>query len=118
MAGAVAAFWFSPNLPIVDSILIFVVGFLVFGPQLLIGMSAAELSHKKAAATSNGVVSCISYLGAAVAGYPLGLVSDIWGWYGFFIVLALCCVISAAILFPLWSVKSNPAYTGEEATKA
>ena len=50
----------------------FVVGFLVFGPQLLIGMSAAELSHKKAAATSNGFVSCISYLGAAAAGYPLG----------------------------------------------
>ena len=61
MIFAVLAFWLSPNLPVVDSFLMFVVGFLVFGPQLLIGMSAAELSHKKAAATSNGFVSCISY---------------------------------------------------------
>ncbi|HEY5260015.1 MAG TPA: MFS transporter family glucose-6-phosphate receptor UhpC, partial [Rhabdochlamydiaceae bacterium] len=118
MIFAVLAFWLSPNLPLVDSFLMFVVGFLVFGPQLLIGMSAAELSHKKAAATSNGFVSCISYLGAAAAGYPLGTLTQIWGWQGFFIILVICCVVSMALLLPLWSVKSNPAYTDEEATKA
>ncbi len=118
MVFAVLAFWLSPNLPLVDSLLMFVVGFLVFGPQLLIGMSAAELSHKKAAATSNGFVSCISYLGAAAAGYPLGTLTQIWGWQGFFIILVICCAVSMALLLPLWSVKSNPAYTDEEATKA
>ncbi len=118
MVLAVSAFWFSPNIPVVDSILMFVVGFLVFGPQLLIGMAAAELSHKKAAATSNGFVGCFSYLGAAAAGYPLGIISEIWGWYGFFVVLTACCLISVALLLPLWSVKSNPAYTDEKAKEA
>jgi phosphoglycerate transporter family protein len=109
--GAIAALWFSPaHAPILDSALMFAIGFLIFGPQMLIGMAAAELSHKKAAGTATGFTGWVAYLGAASAGYPLGKMTQEWGWYGFFIVLALCGAISVLLLLPLWSIKSNPKY--------
>lgn len=100
-------FWNTPgNLPLVDSILIFLIGLLIFGPQMLIGVAAAELSHKKAAATATGFVGWIAYLGAATAGYPLGKITQDFGWEGFFVTLMACAVISTLLLFPLWNVKS------------
>ncbi len=93
-----------------DCCFMFIVGFLIFGPQMLIGMAAAELSHKKAAGTATGFTGWIAYLGAAAAGYPMGKIADVWGWYGFFIALCICGGIAVAILLPLWKIKTNPKY--------
>ena len=57
---------------------------LHFRPQMLIGMSASELSPKKAAATASGFAGWFSYIGAASAGYPLGKITQDYGWEGFF----------------------------------
>lgn len=91
-----------------DSVLIFCTGFFVFGPQMLIGISAAELSHKKAAATATGFAGLFAYLGAAMAGMPLGYVIRDMGWPSFFLTLTLCGIIASMSLLPLWSVKKNP----------
>ena len=96
----------SGNTPVIDSLLVFLVGLLIFGPQMLIGVAAAEMSHKEAAATSTGFIGWIAYLGAATAGYPLGKITQDFGWEGFFITLTACAIIATLLLFPLWSVKS------------
>lgn len=76
------------------------IGFFVFGPQMLIGLAAAEYVDKKAAGTANGFVSCWAYVGAAATGYPLGLVIDYsWNWY--YWILVACSVITFLILAPL-----------------
>lgn len=111
---AIGALWFSPANPIYDCGIMFLIGFLIFGPQMLVGMAAAELSHKKAAASANGFCGWISYLGAATAGYPLGKMTQELGWMGFFIALALCGVVSVGLLLPLWSAKSPPHLKEEE----
>jgi len=103
--GALGAFWFSPpNAPLLDAIWIFIVGFLIFGPQMLIGMVAAELAGKKAAGSANGFVNFVAYIGAATAGFPLGVVCQYFGWKGFFVAVALCGALSVALLLPLWRV--------------
>lgn len=81
-----------------------------FGPQMLVGMAAAELSHKKAAGTATGFTGWVAYLGAATAGYPISKVIETWGWYGFFVALGICGVISVFLLLPLWKIKHNPKY--------
>lgn len=88
--------------------LMFSVGFFVFGPQMLIGMAASELAHKKAAGTANGFVGWFAYLGAAVAGGPLGYVAEEMGWNGFFTILAVCGIISIMLLLPLWNARTTP----------
>ncbi len=112
---AVAALWFSPaGMPTLDFAILFMIGFLIFGPQMLIGMAAAELSHKKAAGSATGFVGWIAYLGAATAGYPLGKMTQEFGWNGFFISLGLCGIVSVMLLLPLWSIKTNPRYLRDE----
>ena len=93
--------------PIVDAIILFFFGFFIFGPQMLIGLSAAELSHKKAAATATGFAGCFAYLGAAAAGGPLGYLVKLSGWNSYIITLFVCALLGTLIVLPLWSVKTR-----------
>ncbi len=106
--AAICCFWKVSSLfPAIDSLFLFIIGFFVFGPQMLIGMAAAELSHKKAAATATGFVGWIAYIGAAFAGYPLGTITQEFGWNGYFMTLIICASCAALLLVPLWSVRSS-----------
>lgn len=104
----ITLFWyFSGNSTLTDSCIILLIGFMVFGPQMLIGMVAVELSPKQSTSTATGFVGCFAYMGAALAGYPLGVIMDTWGWNGFFWTLAIGSVISLSLLLPLWGIKEN-----------
>jgi OPA family sugar phosphate sensor protein UhpC-like MFS transporter len=108
MLFTISFFWMiPPGYPILDSISMFCIGFMIFGPQMMIGIAAAELSHKRAAATSTGFVGFFAYIGAAFAGYPLGTITQYWGWYGFNVALLICCLFSLVLLTPLWSVTAS-----------
>lgn len=101
--------------PALDAAFLFLFGFFIFGPQMLIGVAAAELSHKKAAATATGFAGCFAYLGAAAAGGPLGALMNVWGWDSYLFTLFACGVLGVAIMLPLWSVKTNPKVQPEMA---
>ncbi len=103
-----AMHWNEMNVPFLDGTIIFFIGFFIFGPQMLIGMVAAELTHKKAAATSSGFAGCFAYIGAAMAGGPLGSLISAWGWDSFFIILCGCGILAMALMSPLWSIKTTP----------
>ena len=90
--------------PFFDSLYQFCSGFFIFGPQMMIGMACAELSHKKAAATATGFAGCFAYLGAAVAGGPIGALTNFWGWEGFFLSLSVCAIFALICVLPLWSI--------------
>lgn len=108
MVFAITAFWYIPEgYQWLDSMAMFCIGFCVFGPQMLVGVAAAELTHRRAVATSNGFVSIASNIGSAVAGYPLGKIAQDYGWEGFFWAMLVCCFISVLVLMPMWSVKKN-----------
>lgn len=100
-------FFVAPSY-ILDASFLFLFGFFIFGPQMLIGMAAAELSHKHAAATATGFAGTFAYLGAAAAGAPLGAITKLWGWDSFLVALALCAAAALFLLLPLWSVKVSP----------
>ncbi len=110
--AVIAFMWKYPGgLVLMDSILIFLIGFFIFGPQMLIGMAAAELSHKKAAGTATGFTGWFAYIGAAVAGGPLGMLINRVGWSGLFITLIVCSIVALGCLAPLWKIKSNPKFS-------
>ena len=101
---------FDITVPILSVFFIFLSGFFIFGPQMLIGVASAEISHKNAAGTATGFVGCFSYLGAAFAGGPLGLMIEYYGWGAFFMVCVISGILAAGILLPIWSMKTNPKY--------
>ncbi len=122
MLLSLLAFWYYPGTSFVMSALICgMIGFFLFGPQMLIGLAAAELSHKNATGTATGFAGWFAYLGSAVAGYPLGLVAEKFGWQGFFMVMALCGVLSVLCFLPMWkatSSKFEPQAEKAEATNS
>ncbi|EPZ98997.1 MFS transporter family glucose-6-phosphate receptor UhpC [Glaesserella parasuis] len=98
---SIIAMWLMPKENfILQAGIFFSVGFFVFGPQMLIGMAAAECSHKKTPASATGFVGLFAYLGAAIAGYPLALVMESYHWSGFFVVSACAASGIALLLLP------------------
>lgn len=82
-------------------------GFTIYGPQMLIGLSGAELVAPSAVGASQGILGWIAYLGAANAGIPLSYVVQNAGWGGFFTALLGAC---AAALVLLSTVANAPSY--------
>jgi len=83
------------------SMCFFSLGFFIFGPQMLIGLAAAEYCHKDAAGTVTGFLGLFAYLGAALAGWPLAQVLEHYGWSGFFTLLTLAASCIGLLLMPL-----------------
>jgi len=90
-----------------DSALMFLMGLFLYGPQMLIGCAAAERAHKNAAATASGFAGTFAYVGAALAGYPLMVLTDAMGWSAFFATLLVACVLGALCFVPLVLVESR-----------
>ncbi len=98
---SVAALWLMPiNDFAFRAAALFSIGFFVFGPQMLIGMAAAECSHKDAAGAATGFVGLFAYMGAALSGYPLALLLEHYSWTGFFICISVCAAIIGLLLLP------------------
>jgi MFS transporter, OPA family, glycerol-3-phosphate transporter len=103
--GAVILYWQNPpGNPLVDNIALIIIGFLIYGPVMLIGVQALDLVPKKAAGTAAGLTGLFGYLGGALfANIAMGYVVDAWGWDGGFIVLIVSCVL--AMLFTAFTWK-------------
>jgi OPA family sugar phosphate sensor protein UhpC-like MFS transporter len=108
---SIVAFWKIPGASVwLHSAAVFMIGFLVFGPQMLIGMAAAELSHRDAAGTSTGFLGLFGYLGAALSGAPIGYIIQRFTWQGFFVTTMVCSLLSILFLLPLWNATQCPTH--------
>jgi len=104
---SVGSLWLMPFASyVMQAACFFTTGFFVFGPQMLIGMAAAECSHKEAAGAATGFVGLFAYLGASLSGWPLARVIDVWHWSGFFAVIAIAAGISALLLLPFLNAQA------------
>lgn len=101
---AVFVYWKNPaGNPLVDNIALIAIGFLIYGPVMLIGVHALDLVPKKAAGTAAGLTGLFGYLGGAVfANAAMGYVVDAQGWDGGFYVLIAACVLSILFTALTW----------------
>src|SRR5471032_790126 len=99
---ATLVYWLNPpGNPTIDLIALFSIGFLIYGPVMLVGLQALELVPKKAAGTAAGFTGLFGYLGGSVAASALmGYTVDFFGWDGGFILLVVACVLAMAFLAP------------------
>ncbi|TZF82223.1 glycerol-3-phosphate transporter [Pedobacter sp. BS3] len=106
---AVLVYWKNPaGHPIVDMLSLVAIGFLIYGPVMLIGVQALDLVPKQAAGTSAGFTGLFGYLGGAVfANIAVGHVVDKWGWDGGFMMLVAACVLSIAFVALTWNAEKK-----------
>ncbi len=110
VAIATTVYWLNPaGNPTVDMAALVAIGFLIYGPVMLIGLHALELAPKKAAGTAAGFTGLFGYLGGSVAANAVvGYTVDHFGWDGGFMLLIGSCVM-AVILLALTMFHDNKA---------
>lgn len=100
-------YWTSESI-LANSIALIFIGFLIYGPVMLIGVHALDLVPKKAAGTAAGLTGLFGYLGGALfANIAMGAVVDYWDWDGGFVVLIGSCIISILLLGLSWYHESK-----------
>jgi len=94
--AAVVVYWLNIDGPLwIDYAALIAIGFLIYGPIMIIGLHALDLVPKKAAGTAAGFTGFFGYVfGSAVAGTGVGWIADRWGWNGVFITMVGCCVLT------------------------
>ena len=81
---AIIVYWKNPEgNPLVDNICLVAIGFLIYGPVMMIGLQAADLVPRVATGTATGLTGLFGYLlGSASAGYVMGKLVDLFGFPG------------------------------------
>ncbi|RZK43980.1 MAG: glycerol-3-phosphate transporter [Pedobacter sp.] len=102
---AVLIYWKNPPGNVwIDITALIAIGFLIYGPVMLIGVQALDLAPKKAAGTAAGLTGLFGYLGGALfANIAIGFVVDKQGWDGGFLVISAACLL--AIFFTAFTWK-------------
>lgn len=83
---AIVVYWKNPaGNPLIDNICLVAIGFLIYGPVMMIGLQAADLVPRVATGTAIGLTGLFGYLlGSASAGWVMGKLVDLYGWDGGF----------------------------------
>ncbi len=102
---AVLVYWKNPpGNPLIDTGALLAIGFLIYGPVMLIGVQALDLVPKKAAGTAAGFTGLFGYLGGAVfANIAMGYIVDTWGWDGGFYIMILACILTIILSLFTWN---------------
>ena len=103
---AILVYWLNPpGHPLIDNIALIAIGFLIYGPVMLIGVHALDLVPKKAAGTAAGLTGLFGYfIGASIlANITMGFVVENYGWNGGFMMLSISSILSIVFLAFTWN---------------
>ena len=105
VTAAVCVYWLNPaGNQLIDSIALISIGFLIYGPVMLIGIAAVDLVPKKAAGTAAGLTGLFGYIGATAAELGIGIIVQNYGWNMGFTVIIGVAVLSILLLVLTWNV--------------
>jgi OPA family glycerol-3-phosphate transporter-like MFS transporter len=93
---AVLVYWFNAKGPLwIDYAALIAIGFLIYGPIMIIGLQSLDLVPKKAAGTAAGFTGFFGYVfGSAISGTGVGWLADHLGWGGVFTTMVGCCLLT------------------------
>lgn len=97
----------------VDMVLLGIVGFFVYPPVMLLGVSGLDLTSKKAVGTAAGFIGLFGYLGRTVQAKGFGWMAEHFGklydknfaWEMIILCILACTVLSIIILAFTWKIK-------------
>jgi OPA family glycerol-3-phosphate transporter-like MFS transporter len=94
--------------PLLAFISLGLIGFLIYGPVMLIGVAALDLVPKKAGGTSAGFTGLFGYFfGTLGAEALMGYLIQHFGWNSGFILLYISCFIAVFFFILTWNVHNK-----------
>ena len=111
MAGCVDSlvlFWGLPHAgPWVSVTLLCLAGFFIYGPQTLVGIAAANLATKQAAATAVGLTGFFGYLSTVLSGVGVGWLVERHGWDAGFLMFIAAAVAGMLLFILCWPARAD-----------
>jgi len=98
---AVVVYWKNPvGNPLIDNICLIAIGFLIYGPVMLIGVHALDLVSKDAAGTAAGLTGLFGYfIGTSILANILGgYIIENYGWTGYFWLMIIASIVSIGLI--------------------
>lgn len=109
VAASVLALYLIPKgHGVLDAMALGAAGFFIYGPQMLVaGLAAIDFASRKAAATATGLTGFMSYVGATLAGWLCGWITQNYGWSATFFFWIAAAIVSALLLFTIINEKAR-----------
>ena len=101
MVSLIGMYFVPSNWLFLGMILLFVSGFLVYGPQACYWALCPDLLGRYRSATAVGVMNMWAYFAAAISGPLIGWVVDHFGTFPVFLLLAGSCALGALLIIPV-----------------
>ena len=104
------------NMPGLFLTILAIAGFLLYGPQALLGVVASNIATKKAASSAVGLIGLMSYLSTIITGYGFGAIADkMGGWHWIYIAMSVIAIIGTILIASIWFLKDPIAENGAKA---
>ncbi|MEP9819735.1 glycerol-3-phosphate transporter [Staphylococcus xylosus] len=105
----VLIYWLNPpGNAWLDNVALIAIGFLIYGPVMLIGLQALDYVPKKAAGTAAGLTGLFGYLfGAVMANIVLGFVVQHFGWDIGFVLLTVISILAMLSFLLTWNKRGQ-----------
>lgn len=101
-------FWLLDTPPMwLASLLLMAAGFFIYGPQALVGIAAANMATKRAAATAGGFTGLFGYASTLVSGWGLGYLATNYGWSLAISVLIGLGITGTLVFMLAWNAKAD-----------
>lgn len=82
-------------------------GFFIYGPQALVGIAAANIATKRAAATAGGFCGLFGYGSTIVSGWGMGILVQYTDWSVALYTLVGMALVGTAVFAAAWKAKPN-----------
>lgn len=92
-----------------DMTLFAVVGFFIYPPVMLLGVTALDFSSKKAVGTAAGFVGLFGYIGRTVEGKGIGMLVERYGWNTAIGAIVVSTLMGIVLLSLTWKLTPRHA---------
>ncbi len=89
------------------AIMLSLIGFLVYGPQMLTSVCAAQYAPTHLAGAATGFNGLLGYIGASIAGVGTGMCIDYAGWFGAITFYSISAFLGFALFILAYLYERN-----------
>ena len=108
LIGGLLALFAVPHHSVTTMTVVFsALGFLVYGPQMLVAVAAADFATKEAASSAVGLTGLFGYIGASVCGVTTGALIDDLGWNAAIWFYVGSAIVGALLLACTWRARAR-----------
>jgi OPA family glycerol-3-phosphate transporter-like MFS transporter len=98
-----------PGMLWLDMTLFGIIGFFVYPPVALLGITGLDFTSKKAVGTAAGFIGLFGYIGRTVQGKGLGTLAERYGWNAALYAILGAAFMGILMLSLTWKLKPRTA---------